>query len=182
VPSDADPQPSTSFHKGGLTAGEQWDMTFKTRALAVCAIAAVIAGLPSAVSAQNAAVKAAIDANNKKFGAAVAAGNAAGVAGLYTDDAMVLPPNGESVSGRAAIEKLFGTLVAAGIKEITLTATEVEAHGDAATEIGMYSVKDGTGKEIDRGKYMVAWKRVQGQWKLHRDIWNSNLPAAAPAK
>ncbi len=157
-------------------------MTLKTRALQVCAIAAAFTVLPSLVAAQNAAVKAAIDANNKKFGAAIAAGNPAGVAGLYTDDAMVLPPNGEAMSGRPAIEKLFQALVAAGIKEITLTAQEVEAHGDVATELGAYSVKDGAGKEIDRGKYIVVWKRVQGQWKLHRDIWNSNLPAAMPAK
>ena len=155
-------------------------MRFAARTALVCAVAIVAAGIPSVVSAQNAAVKAAIDAANKKFGEAVAAGNTAGVAGLYTDDAMVLPPNGETVSGRPAIEKLFQALVAAGIKEITLTAKEVEAHGDAATEIGMYSVKDGTGKEIDRGKYMVSWKKVQGQWKLHRDIWNSNLPLGMP--
>jgi len=155
-------------------------MTRRARALSVCAIAAAIACLPAVVVAQNAAVKSAIDANNKKFGAAIAAGNPAAVAGLYTDDAMVLPPNGEAMSGRPAIEKLFQMLVAAGIKEITLTAQEVEAHGDAATEVGAYSVKDGTGKEIDRGKYMVSWKKVQGQWKLHRDIWNSNLPLGTP--
>jgi uncharacterized protein (TIGR02246 family) len=155
-------------------------MRLAAKAALICAVGIVAAGIPSIVSAQNAAVKAAIDAANKKFGAAVTAGNAAGVAGLYTDDAMVLPPNGETVTGRPAIEKLFQALVAAGIKEITLTAKEVESHGDAATEIGMYSVKDGTGKEIDRGKYMVSWKKVQGQWKLHRDIWNSDVPLGAP--
>jgi uncharacterized protein (TIGR02246 family) len=157
-------------------------MTFRTRAMLVSAAALAIGCLPSMAGAQTAAVKAAIDANNKKFGAAVAAGNAAEVAGLYTDTATVMPPNGEAVSGRPAIEKLFQALIAAGIKGVTLTAQEVEAHGDSAIEFGAYSVKDGTGKELDRGKYMVVWKRVQGQWKLHRDIWNSNLPAAMPAK
>jgi len=156
-------------------------MTLKTRALLACAIAAAVA-LPSAAAAQNSAVKAAIDANNKKFGAAIAAGNAASVSGLFTDEAVVMPPNGEKVLGRPAIEKLFQMLFAAGIKDITLTAQEVEAHGDTATEVGVYSVKDGTGKEIDRGKYVVIWKRVQGQWKLHRDIWNSNLPLGGAAK
>ena len=155
-------------------------MRLAAKAALICAAGIVAAGIPSIASAQSGAVKAAIDAANKKFGAAVTAGNAADVAGLYTDDAMVLPPNGETVTGRPAIEKLFQALVAAGIKEITLTAKEVESHGDAATEIGVYSVKDGTGKEIDRGKYMVSWKKIQGQWKLHRDIWNSNLPLGMP--
>jgi uncharacterized protein (TIGR02246 family) len=149
----------------------------KSRAATVLACAFVIALAGSlSVTAQTATVKAAIDAGNKKFGAAIAAGNAAGVAALYTDDAMVLPPNGETVRSRAAIEKLFQAMIAAGIKQATLTAQEVEGHGDTATEVGAYSVKDAAGTELDRGKYVVIWKRVQGEWKLHRDIWNSNMP------
>ncbi len=149
----------------------------KSRAATVLACAFVFALVASpSVTAQAGSVKAAIDASNKKFGAAVAAGNAAGVAALYTDDAMVLPPNGESVRGRPAIEKLFQGLIAAGIKQATLTAQEVEGHGDTATEVGAYSVKDAAGTELDRGKYVVVWKRVKGEWKLHRDIWNSNMP------
>jgi ketosteroid isomerase-like protein len=34
------------------------------------------------------------------------------------------------------------------------------------------------GKVVDRGKYIVIWKREQGQWKLHRDIWNTSMPPA----
>ena len=131
--------------------------------------------------AQAGDAKKAIDAANKTWGAAIAAGNAAGVAALYTDDALVMPPNGEAVSGRPAIEKAFQGMIASGVKQATLTAKEVEAHGDTATEVGAYSIMDGAGKEIDRGKYIVVWKRVQGQWKLHRDIWNSNVPMP-PAK
>lgn len=36
--------------------------------------------------------------------------------------------------------------------------------------------KDGT--VADRGKYIVVWKRVGGKWLLHRDIWNTSMPAA----
>jgi ketosteroid isomerase-like protein len=29
----------------------------------------------------------------------------------------------------------------------------------------------------DRGKTLNVWKRqADGSWKLHRDIWNSNMP------
>ena len=93
-----------------------------------------------------------------------------------------MPPNSEPVKGRPAIEKLFQMMMAAGINGVSLTAQEVEAHGNIATEVGAYSVKDSTGKELDRGKYMVVWKRIEGQWKLHRDIWNSSNPAMAPPK
>jgi ketosteroid isomerase-like protein len=33
------------------------------------------------------------------------------------------------------------------------------------------------GQVIDNGKYVVLWRREAGQWKLHRDIWNSSQPA-----
>jgi len=155
-------------------------MRIRVTTLLACACAIALAGSPTVI-AQAGSAKAAIDAANKKFGAAVAAGNAAGVAALYTDDATVLPPNGETVRGRPAIEKLFQAMIAAGIKQATLTAEEVEPHGDTATEIGAYSVKDAAGKELDRGKYVVIWKRLKGDWRLHRDIWNSSMPMPMPA-
>ena len=34
------------------------------------------------------------------------------------------------------------------------------------------------GKVIYDGKYICIWKREKGQWKIHRDIGNKNLPAA----
>jgi uncharacterized protein (TIGR02246 family) len=149
-------------------------------------ITAILAGAIALSGAQmlsaqaGGAVKAAIDASNKKFGAAIAAGDAKAVGAIYTDDATVMPPNSEAVKGRQAIEGLFGMLVTAGIKGAVLTAQEVEVHGDTATEVGTYAIQDATGKEIDRGKYVATWKRVKGEWKMHRDIWNSNLPVAAP--
>jgi ketosteroid isomerase-like protein len=32
---------------------------------------------------------------------------------------------------------------------------------------------------LDEGKYVVIWKRHQGKWKLHRDIWTTSMPAPA---
>jgi ketosteroid isomerase-like protein len=64
-----------------------------------------------------------------------------------------------------------------GIAEATLKTIELEAHGDTANEIGAYTLRAGDGGVLDQGKYVVIWKREGGQWKLHRDIWNSSLPA-----
>jgi ketosteroid isomerase-like protein len=65
----------------------------------------------------------------------------------------------------------------AGVKEVKLTVVEVEPHGDTAHEVGTYVLTGEGGKTIDSGKYVVVWKRQGGQWKLHRDIWNTNMPA-----
>ena len=53
-----------------------------------------------------------------------------------------------------------------------------ESQGNLAYEVGTYAMKTKDGKVADRGKYCVVWKRVNGRWLLHRDIWSTNLPEA----
>jgi len=64
-----------------------------------------------------------------------------------------------------------------GIKSARLETVEAEGHGDTAIEIGKYTLSWEAGNVMDRGKYVVIWKQEGGQWKLHRDIWNSSLSA-----
>jgi len=33
---------------------------------------------------------------------------------------------------------------------------------------------------LDKGKYIVIWKKVDGEWKYYRDIFNSDLPIPVP--
>jgi uncharacterized protein (TIGR02246 family) len=122
-------------------------------------------------------LKAAIDAQNKAWGDAVAKGDAKAVAALYTETAKAYPPNGPAVSGRAAIAELFGGMIAAGVRNVALTATEVTGSGDTAQEVGTWVIKAPDGSVADQGKYIVLWKKEGGTWKLHRDIWNSDKPA-----
>lgn len=125
-----------------------------------------------------AGLKAAIEAANAKFSADFAKGDANAVASHYGPAAMAFPPNGEITRGREAIAKLWKGAMDAGIKEVKLTVVEVEAHGgDTAHEVGTYALVGEGGKTIDTGKYIVVWKRQGGQWKLHRDIWNTSMPA-----
>jgi hypothetical protein len=32
------------------------------------------------------------------------------------------------------------------------------------------------GSHADHGSYMAAWRQVDGEWKISRDIWNSSMP------
>ncbi len=123
--------------------------------------------------------RAGIEAVNAQFMAALGQGDAAAMAGLYTEDAQQMPPNGAIVSGRAAIQAGLQQLIDGGLG-LQLEATEVEGHGDTAHEVGKYTMTL-DGKTVDEGKYIVIWKNVDGQWKLHRDIFNSNNPPPAPA-
>ena len=47
----------------------------------------------------------------------------------------------------------------AGVKQVKLTTLEVEAHGDAAHEVGTYVLMGDGGKQLDSGKYVVVWKK-----------------------
>ena len=121
--------------------------------------------------------RAAIEAANAKFSADFAKGDAKAVASHYSTTAWAFPPNGEITKGREAIEKLWKGAMDGGVKAVKLTVIDVEAHGDTAYEVGTYALAGEGGKALDNGKYVVVWKREGGQWKLHRDIWNTSMPA-----
>jgi ketosteroid isomerase-like protein len=59
-------------------------------------------------------------------------------------------------------------------------ALAVHAQRPLAFEVGTYAMKLKDGTVADRGKYVVVWLKEDGKWKLHRDIWNTSLPAPAP--
>jgi ketosteroid isomerase-like protein len=132
----------------------------------------------ASAAAGGAPVRAAIEAASGKFMAALARGDAAELASFYSAEARVFPPNAEIVHGKDAIQKLWQGVIDAGIKEAVLTTLDVEARGDLACEIGTYVMKGAGGKVVDSGKYVVVWKRENKQWKVHRDIWNTSLPAS----
>jgi ketosteroid isomerase-like protein len=134
--------------------------------------------LPSTVSAQSAdaGVRQAIINANQKFCDVFSQSGGSGVAAFYADNAMLLPPNGETV-GSAGIAAYWKGGFDAGIKKVKIETGEVESMGKSAVETGKYMLFDGTDKLVETGKYMVYWKNEKGQWKLYRDMWSSNMPA-----
>jgi ketosteroid isomerase-like protein len=140
----------------------------------------LVAALTTTSTAQ-ANSRAAIEAEGKKFTAALKKGDAAAIANMYSADAIAMPPNEEIAQGRAAIQKLWQGAIDAGIRDLSFEVLEVEKKGDWLYEVGKYVLKGADGKQMDHGKYLVVWKREGGQWKLHRDIWNSSMPATAAA-
>lgn len=145
--------------------------------LGLCAGLASIMWSGSAVS-QDPTARAAIDAVNQQFMAIFRSADPAALTALYTSNGQLLPPHGDIVTGTQAINKFWQGFLAPGIA-VTFKSLEVETHGDIGHEVAYYTVTDEGGKVLDTGKYIVIWKREGGQWKLHRDIWNTNTPAPA---
>ena len=120
-----------------------------------------------------------LESTKSQFIAAFQRGDAAGVANVYTAQAQLLPANSDFVQGTDAIRAFWQDALDTGLKDTTLQAIEVEAHGDTAIEVGLYTIVGSDGSVADKGKYIILWKNEAGQWKLHRDIWTTSLPVAA---
>ncbi len=114
---------------------------------------------------------------DEKFVTTFSRGDAAGLAALYTENAQFLPPNSDPVTGRPAIQATFQGFMDMGVKAIKLESIEVEGYGNTASEVGKYTLEDEGGQVLDQGKFMVIWKQEAGQWKLHRDMINTSMPA-----
>ncbi len=130
-------------------------------------------------------VRAAIEANNALFAQAVNSGNVDTLATLYAEDAYLMPQNHEMVNGQENIKEFMsGMLAMANPSNFTLTTEEVMMMGDAACEIGVYSMDinpEGLPQMQDKGKYVVIWQpQADGAWKMQVDIWNTNMPMQPP--
>ena len=125
-------------------------------------------------------VKAAIDASNKEYGACFATGDSVKFVGFYTADACINPPNMARMCGPQAITAFFNGGYKMGIRNIKLTQEEVMGGDGSVAEIGKYELMGEKNASLDKGKYIVVWKMVDGKWKMHRDEWNSDNPCPPP--
>jgi uncharacterized protein (TIGR02246 family) len=104
-------------------------------------------------------------------------GDAAGMGELYTEDGQILPPNGTVVRGRPAIAGFWRMVMDLGITDLDMRVGETEQHGETAVEVSTAALLLEGGQVADEIKYIVVWKHEGGEWKLHRDIWNSSRSA-----
>ncbi len=130
-----------------------------------------------------AADKAAIRARGEAWTAAANARDHAAVAAIYTEDAALLPPNFAAVRGREGVREFMAGLPP--FSEMKLVPVEIAGSGAMAYVWGDYSmtirVSEGAPPFKDRGKYIEVWTRGKdGTWSIHRDIFNSDLPAPGP--
>jgi len=95
----------------------------------------------------------------------------------YTSDAKLMPPGSDVIQGNTAIGTFWKGAYDSGVKRAKLETVEAEQSGDQIIEIGRYTLYGANDAQMDAGKYIVIWKQENGDWKLHRDIWNTNTSA-----
>jgi uncharacterized protein (TIGR02246 family) len=112
-----------------------------------------------------------------EFEAAYNAGDAAKVASMYAEDAVLMPLNQPMVKGRSAIEASLKKEWARGKATIKLSPFASAITGDTAHEAGTTTVTLPDGS-TQQEKYLAVFKRVGNEWKIAYDIWNSDAPPA----
>jgi uncharacterized protein (TIGR02246 family) len=128
-----------------------------------------------------AAIRQAIDDSGAAWETAALAGDAAALTALYTDDAVLLPPNAPKSEGSAAIQAGFTEMLAVApftAIDIVTEGVEVSASGDIAWAHGTYTSTNTVAGEPyeDTGKWANVSENRDGQWLMVVDIWNSDTP------
>ena len=126
-----------------------------------------------------------IRAHLARFNELLRAGDDSALAGFYGPDGALLPPNEPKVTGRENIRRYWAGLEEAGATLVislgTLTFSDM---ADVAIEEGTWTVDipgPPMGPHQDAGKYLVVWRRYDGDWKIAQDMWNSDRPAPGMA-
>jgi uncharacterized protein (TIGR02246 family) len=107
-------------------------------------------------------------------------GDIAGLAGLYTEDAVIYANTGEVVRGKEAIREAFSGAYDAAPGGTTREAgEETEVLGDTAYTIGSYRVTGEGGETLSRGNFLTILKKQGEAWKIDRQIDNLDLSLEA---
>ncbi len=136
---------------------------------------ATLAGLTGLVISMQAAFaqdKATFEQLDRRFTAAFSKGDFEEVAALYTEDAYLLPPDTEIVTGRPKIREYWKSSAEQG-KDLSLSTIDAQLLGsDFARTIGTFSYKMKANDQEVKGKYLAVWRKAGSDWKISADIWN----------
>ena len=120
---------------------------------------------------------AAIRAANDEWIQAYRDNDVAALVALYSDDAVIMPPNGSVIEGRAAILAYHEAVTVTEYSESTL---EIDGRDGIAYIRGTSSMVGigGDGEAVTASDKFLAILRRQadGSWLFTHEIWNSDLP------
>lgn len=120
---------------------------------------------------------------NRDFAKALVAKDAAAAASVYDENASLLPPNEQIITGRENIQAYWQGLIDAGLVDAKVKTIDAKSDGDLAYEIGTFELKiqleDGT-IITDIGKYTEILQRNEdGYWMSLYGMWSANEPLSS---
>ena len=150
-----------------------------TRVLSLWTVVA-FSGCGSQVGGNQADATRAVEDIWKEYSASLNAGDLERWLALWTDDGIQMPPGEPAVAGKERIRTRNGSFLDQFKFDMGITNEEVRVAGDWAFARGTYKAslipKQGGAPVPINGKYMTILARQgDGSWKIHRDIFNSNV-------
>jgi uncharacterized protein (TIGR02246 family) len=123
------------------------------------------------------ALKDEIQAAQDRLADAVSARDAERAASLYSEDARLIPQGAPACTDRGAIAAFFAGAFANGIVGARFITEDVDGDEARASEVGRYELyaagPDGNRVRAAEGRYLIAWRKAGGEWRIHRDMFNS---------
>jgi uncharacterized protein (TIGR02246 family) len=123
------------------------------------------------------ALKDEIQAVQDRLAEAISARDPRRAAALYTDDARLIPQGAPACADRGAIAAFFAGAIGNGIAGARFTTEEVEGDETQAVETGryeLYAAPPGEDRVLAaEGRYLVVWRKRDGGWQMHRDMFNT---------
>ena len=112
----------------------------------------------------------------KTFSTSVISSDYESIGLAYTTDAKIFPNTKDIIQGREAIIKYWTLPVGLQTKYHKITPKEIKVIGNEAYDYGYYEGTtlrpDGTESNW-KGKYVIIWRKINEEWKIYLDIWNS---------
>ena len=121
-----------------------------------------------------------IEEQNERYEAAWNEQDAQALASYYSTQAITMPPNSEMLRGRNNILEDMRATFESGATTLDLETLEIGGDPNDVWEVGIFTVYGPDEEVLDRGKYIVIWKKEDGEWKIQRDIWNTDMPLPEP--
>jgi len=101
---------------------------------------------------------------------------------FYAPEAAFLQPNGERLTGSAALRALFQNIMSTFNSDLTLHSQNLETSGDLAYDSGDFEESltvIATGAKItSKGSYIIVYKRQpSGDWRIVQQVWTGTPPS-----
>ncbi len=117
-----------------------------------------------------------IKKNTLSFSKAYMDGDINTLVHMYTEDGKIFPNNRKIMAGKADLLSYWTIPDGVKILHHKVTPSEINIENDTAYDYGYYEGKTLTKdkKEVSwQGKYIIVWKKIDGDWKIYLDIWNN---------
>lgn len=104
--------------------------------------------------------------------------DAKGAAELFTEDGAVMTEFGDTIRGKTAIYDFLRNDLDRRLQYWTTSESSL-ATGDYGYDFGTLRIRDtAKGQDLETVKYMTLYRKVDGSWKIYRNIFNTSSLAA----